>query len=228
MNALGRSRGGFSTKIHVLTEANGLPLAIHLTLGQTADIAAAPDLLALGEARPRELLADKGCGRRRPARGAISAWRAPDHPVEVEPQSARHARPSPLCKAQLHRAHDGFAEAVSLRRDALRQNRRELPQLRSNRSHPSLDALCPHGLGVRPVLFVSAQCSGARLEPQKGLPDHLRAGIEPAPSRDIAAQCPAGQRTAPGSSSLAMAPSRGLQANHCRAFPRQRCAASCV
>jgi transposase len=57
---LGRSRGGFSTKIHVLSDANGLPLALHLTPGQTADIAAAPDLLALGEARPRELLADKG------------------------------------------------------------------------------------------------------------------------------------------------------------------------
>ena len=60
MNALGRSRGGVSTKIHVLSDANGLPLALHLTPGQTADIAAAPDLLALGEARPRELLADKG------------------------------------------------------------------------------------------------------------------------------------------------------------------------
>jgi IS5 family transposase len=60
LNALGRSRGGFSTKIHVLSDANGLPLALHLTPGQTADIAAASDLLALGEARPRELLADKG------------------------------------------------------------------------------------------------------------------------------------------------------------------------
>jgi hypothetical protein len=59
LNALGRSRGRFSTKIHVLSDANGLPLALHLTPGQTADIAAAPDLLALGEARPRELLADK-------------------------------------------------------------------------------------------------------------------------------------------------------------------------
>jgi hypothetical protein len=40
---------------------------------------------------------------------------------------------------------------------------------------------------------------------------------EPAgPSRDIAAQCPAGQWTAPRSRSLAMAPSRGLQSNHCR------------
>ena len=60
MNALGRSRGGVSTKIHVLSDANGLPLALHLTPSQTADIAAASDLLALGEAGPRELLADKG------------------------------------------------------------------------------------------------------------------------------------------------------------------------
>ncbi len=53
LNALGRSRVGFSTKIHVLTEANGLPLAIHLTPGQAADISAAPDLIALGQTRPR-------------------------------------------------------------------------------------------------------------------------------------------------------------------------------
>ena len=36
------------------------------------------------------------------------------------------------------------------------------------------------------------------------------------PSRDHAAHDPAGQRTAPGSSSSAMAPSHGLSANHCR------------
>ncbi|MBD3624680.1 MAG: transposase [Rhodobacteraceae bacterium] len=90
MNALGRSRGGVSTKVHVLSDANGLPLAVHLTPGQTADIAAAPDLLALGEARPRELFADKGYDADG-LRGAISARRSPDHPVEVEPQSARHA-----------------------------------------------------------------------------------------------------------------------------------------
>jgi transposase len=60
LNALGRSRGGVSTKIHILSDANGLPVALHLTPGQTADITAAPDLLALGEARPREFLADKG------------------------------------------------------------------------------------------------------------------------------------------------------------------------
>ena len=60
INALGRSRGGFSTKIHVVGDADGLPLALHLTPGQTADIAAAEDALELVEIRPKALLADKG------------------------------------------------------------------------------------------------------------------------------------------------------------------------
>ena len=60
LNALGRSSGGVSTKIHAPPGANGVPPALYLTPGQTADITAAPDLFALGEARPREFLADKG------------------------------------------------------------------------------------------------------------------------------------------------------------------------
>jgi transposase len=44
----------------VLTEAHGLPIAVHLTPGQTADISAASALLAYAEQRPHELLADKG------------------------------------------------------------------------------------------------------------------------------------------------------------------------
>jgi transposase len=59
-NALGRSRGGFSTKIHVLTEAHGRPIAAHLTPGQAANTSAAPTLLADAEQRPQDVLADKG------------------------------------------------------------------------------------------------------------------------------------------------------------------------
>jgi transposase len=58
---LGRSCGGFSIKIHVLTEGHGPPIAVHLTPGQAADISAASTLLAGAEQRPREVLADKGC-----------------------------------------------------------------------------------------------------------------------------------------------------------------------
>jgi transposase len=60
LNALGRPRGGFSTNIHVLTEAQGMPIAVHLTPSQAADIFAACTLLAAAGRRPREGLSDKG------------------------------------------------------------------------------------------------------------------------------------------------------------------------
>lgn len=43
--ALGRSRGGFSTKIHTLVDALGLPLDFILTGGQAHDVTQAPALL---------------------------------------------------------------------------------------------------------------------------------------------------------------------------------------
>lgn len=42
--ALGRSRGGFSTKIHISVDALGNPLRFRLTGGQRHDITQAPDL----------------------------------------------------------------------------------------------------------------------------------------------------------------------------------------
>ncbi|MFB8831245.1 IS5 family transposase [Azotobacter sp. CWF10] len=56
--ALGRSRGGFSSKIHVLTDALGLPIRFIVTEGQAADISQAIPLMA-GIATSA-LLADKG------------------------------------------------------------------------------------------------------------------------------------------------------------------------
>src|SRR3712207_9513778 len=44
--ALGRSRGGFSTKIHVLVDGLGNPLRMHLTAGQCHDSPHTPTLLA--------------------------------------------------------------------------------------------------------------------------------------------------------------------------------------
>ncbi len=44
--ALGRSRGGFSTKIHIVVDALGNPLDFVLTGGQAADVNQAPTLLA--------------------------------------------------------------------------------------------------------------------------------------------------------------------------------------
>jgi transposase len=44
-HALGRSRGGFSTKIHILCDGNGLPLHFHLTAGQTHESAVLDEVL---------------------------------------------------------------------------------------------------------------------------------------------------------------------------------------
>jgi transposase len=58
VEALERSRGGFSTKIHALTDALGNPLDFVLTGGQAADITQAEALLP--DAPIDAVVADKG------------------------------------------------------------------------------------------------------------------------------------------------------------------------
>ena len=43
---MGRSRGGLTTKIHALVDANGLPVRLKLTEGQAHDGRSAADMLA--------------------------------------------------------------------------------------------------------------------------------------------------------------------------------------
>ncbi len=56
--ALGRSRGGFSTKIHIAVDALGNPLRLILTAGQEADVGQGAALIKDFEAQA--VLADKG------------------------------------------------------------------------------------------------------------------------------------------------------------------------
>jgi IS5 family transposase len=56
--ALGRSRGGFSTKIHIAVDALGNPLRLLLTAGQRHDSPLATQLIEGYE--PQALIADKG------------------------------------------------------------------------------------------------------------------------------------------------------------------------
>ena len=68
-HALGRSRGGLTTKIHLICDANGIALRFMLSPGQASDIAHAqllleqvriPDKSGRPRKRWRWLLADKG------------------------------------------------------------------------------------------------------------------------------------------------------------------------
>ena len=59
--ALGRSRGGFSTKIHLKTDLDGNPLDFHLTGGEASDATQFETSLDLGpDIAPRLAITDKG------------------------------------------------------------------------------------------------------------------------------------------------------------------------
>lgn len=58
--ALGRSRGGFSTKIHTVVDALGNPLEFVLTGGEASDIGQAERLVASLPEGVKEAVADKG------------------------------------------------------------------------------------------------------------------------------------------------------------------------
>jgi len=58
--ALGRSRGGFSTKIHLRTNAKGNPLTFDVTGGETHEVKGYDALMELHDVHPNKLLGDKG------------------------------------------------------------------------------------------------------------------------------------------------------------------------
>ncbi len=68
-HALGRSRGGFTSKFHLVTDGSGLPLTVHVTAGQVHDSTqvetvmeqiAVPQPIGRPRQRPLRLAGDKG------------------------------------------------------------------------------------------------------------------------------------------------------------------------
>ena len=77
-HALGRSRGGFSTKIHILCDGHGHPLHFHLTAGQAHETTAlvpflegADERVVGGDGEPLAWPATRGTGRL----GSRSGWK---------------------------------------------------------------------------------------------------------------------------------------------------------
>jgi len=58
--AFGRSRGGFTCKVHARCDNQGRPLGFILTGGEASDYGAVDNLMALPVTKPKALLADKG------------------------------------------------------------------------------------------------------------------------------------------------------------------------
>ena len=133
---MGRSRGGLTTKIHALVDANGLPILLKLTAGQAHDGRSAADMVdGLGEGQI--LLADRGydSDALRARLKKQGAW------GNIKPMPNRVNIPS--FSAYLYRFRnlvECFFNKLS-RGDALRKARRQLPRPRQARRIPNLDAV---------------------------------------------------------------------------------------
>lgn len=86
LHGIGRSRGGLTTKVHLVVDGLGLPLAFEVTDGNRHDIVPAPGLVL--RTRPRCLLGDKAYSSRefralldeiacQPVIPSSSSWIAP-------------------------------------------------------------------------------------------------------------------------------------------------------
>jgi transposase len=102
--ALGRGRGGFSTKVHLRAEGNGKPLALVLTPGQQHEASVFERLMAQGAVkrpgrgrprlRPRRVVGDKGYSS-----GAIRRY-ARQHGMRVTiPRKRNERRRGPFDRA---------------------------------------------------------------------------------------------------------------------------------
>ena len=86
---MGRSRGGLTTKIHALVDAEGRPVALKLTEGQAHDGRSAADMLA-GLGKGQVLLADRAYDSNalRTTMTAQGAW------ANIKPVSRRVDKPA--------------------------------------------------------------------------------------------------------------------------------------
>jgi len=86
---MGRSRGGLTTKIHALVDADGLPIALKLTPGQAHDGRSAEDMLASLDAGDI-LLADRAydSDALRAEMATRGAW------ANIKPMPHRKERPA--------------------------------------------------------------------------------------------------------------------------------------
>jgi transposase len=102
-DSIGRSRGGFTSKIHCLSDARGRPISFDLTPGEAADCKRYDTLIELPERAPGALVADKAydCDAIRDdlkQRGIRAV------PAKIEPRQNDLLQQAALSSAKLHRA----------------------------------------------------------------------------------------------------------------------------
>ena len=145
--ALGRSRGGFSTKIHLKTDFGGLPIAFHLTGGQASDSRNFEMLLDIGpDITPRAAVGDKGYDAKANREAARRRGICPAIPYRLNiERQARLLSQSSLQRPRPYRAGRRQAQALQTHRTTMREDSENYaPSSLSLSLH--LDQIRPHGL----------------------------------------------------------------------------------
>jgi transposase len=118
--ALGRSRGGFSTKIHLKTDFDGDYLAFELTGGEKADAPQFSPLLDLGpDITPRAAMGDKGYDSKANRQAARSRGIIPVIPYRQNAKDKPEYFPKTLYKGRA-RIEQGVGKLKRFKRIALR------------------------------------------------------------------------------------------------------------
>ena len=145
--ALGRSRGGFTTKIHPKSDASGDIIAFDLIRGKAFDRRHFETLLDIGlNIQPHAVICDKGPPARligTPRERAASLPSSPTRPTKRTSQHSSHApskRPAPGSS----RASDGSSASSGSRSDGKDRTKLQIHPLLRRR--PMLDQIRPHGL----------------------------------------------------------------------------------
>lgn len=118
--ALGRSRGGFGTKIHLKVDHDGHPLDFHLTANQASDTKQFETLLKLGpEGDPRAVIADKGYDAKANREAARSRGIVPVIPYRSNAKNPPKVFPKMLYRARA-RVEQFIGKLKRFRRVAMR------------------------------------------------------------------------------------------------------------
>jgi transposase len=118
--ALGRSRGGFTTKIHAKSDASGDIIAFDLTGGEASDARRFDVLLDIGpDIRPRAVICDKGYASKANREAARARGIAPVIPHKANERDKPAFFASTLYKAR-SRIEQGVGRLKRFKRVALR------------------------------------------------------------------------------------------------------------
>jgi hypothetical protein len=142
---LGRSRGGLSTKIHLLADEVGLPVAFRITPGQAAEYAEA---ICLPEGQRAEaVIADKGYDSAKIV-ATIEGIGGRCHPAPAPLETAAQLRSHLVQTAQSHRTLLQPAQAIPPLQHTILPKHRSLPILHRPRMRlDQTSAICGYRLG---------------------------------------------------------------------------------